>query len=123
MEQFILNARNIIVPEKEFKNPGRGTSRIISFNDNGTICYKRGKSPIHINIRDIIYTYKHFLGKKCSSSDLKEYAPKIYDSKARPAGHSCNCTFFFLILKELKLVDKIEGEGKAHSPFFVIIKK
>jgi hypothetical protein len=122
IEQFILNARGIITRGKVFQNPGGGTSRIISFTEDGRISYRRGESYISINIRDIIGACNHFCGDRCSSNDLKQYAPHIYDSKARPAGHDCNCTFFFMILKEMDLIYNIEGEGKANSPFYIVIK-
>jgi hypothetical protein len=46
----------------------------------------------------------------------------IFDSNARPAGHSCNCTFLFLVLKEIGLCGEIKGAGKAGNPFYVDIE-
>lgn len=52
-----------------------------------------------------------------TSRDLRDYAPQLFDSSARPAGHSCNCTFLFMVLTKLVLTDGIRGEGKAYRPF------
>jgi hypothetical protein len=103
-----------------FDNPSnKGTSKITKVDDT-KIVYIRGKSYITIEF-DILYDiYKDFYAKKCSSSDLKKYAPKIFDSKN--SGHNCNCTFLFLVFKELGIVSKIEGEGIAYSPFYIEIK-
>lgn len=37
------------------------------------------------------------------------------------SGHSCNRTFLFMILKETKLVNKIEGKGLRGAQFYVSI--
>jgi hypothetical protein len=120
-ELFLINFRKKICTGKIYNNPGGGTSEIVSIADSNEITYKRKNSLISINIYEIYGVYKLFYGKKCSSSDLKKYKPHIFDSNARPAGHSCNCTFLFMVLEELNLVNKIYGEGVKGNPFFVNI--
>lgn len=44
-----------------------------------------------------------------SSTDLKKFKPKIFDSKAKPAGHSCNCTFLMMMLKMMGIAKQIDG--------------
>ena len=58
-------------------------------------------------------------GEGLAPSDLVIFKPTVFDSKQ--SGHSCNCTFLFQILKEMGIVDEIEGEGKRGNPFYVII--
>ena len=64
----------------------------------GKVSYKRGKSTIRVAIIDLFAAYAHFRGRRVSSCDLKMLAPHVFDSQARPAGHSCNCTFLFMVL-------------------------
>jgi hypothetical protein len=61
--------------------------------------------------------YEGYWEDTCSSNDLKIYDPHIVISKSD--GHSCNCTFVFLVLKELGLVE-IKGNGVRGNPFYVI---
>jgi hypothetical protein len=124
-KDFSATLGKTIYVGKVFDNPsGKGTS-IIKKIDNAEIVYIRGNQRNRIKITfEILYNvYKKFLGKQCSSNDLRRYAPNVFDSKARPAGHSCNCTFLFLIFKALSIVDKIDGDGVAGHPFYVYIKK
>jgi hypothetical protein len=120
---FLEKIRKIIYIGKIFDNPGGGTSEIIAVNENNVLTYRRGDSNIAINISEIHNIYNSFYGGKCSSNDLKKYAPHIFDSNARPAGHSCNCTFVFLLFEKMGITDKIEGKGIKGSPFYVNIKK
>ena len=100
------------------QNPGGGTSIIVSYSDSA-IFYKRGDSTFDVSFRDLFNAYSHFKGQRVSSSDLKSYAPYIYDTGE--GGHDCNCTFLFMVLCRLPLVVGIEGNGKKGSPFFVNI--
>jgi len=110
------------VKGKTFDNPsGRGTTEIICV-DSDKIKYRKRNTDITIRV-DILYdAYKEYYGQKCSSNDLKVYRASVFNSKARPAGHNCNCTLLFLLLREIGSVNKIEGAGKAGSPFYVNIK-
>ena len=98
------------------KNPGGGTSEITQYSDHN-IYYVRGSSTISVSFDDLFSAYSNFKGQRVSSSELRAYAPAIFDSAARPAGHSCNCTFLLLILQRMMLVDKIEGAGVRGNPF------
>lgn len=104
------------------QNPGGGTSTIKSYS-YGKISYERGSSSINVSLQDLFDTYDHFAGQQVSSNDLKLYKPSIYDSKASPAGHDCNCTLLFMILCRLPLVIEVQGQGKRESPFSVYIPK
>lgn len=91
---FIEKFQRTITVGDVFKNPGRGTSVVISISDE-KIYYKRGKSNIGIKLDDIWSSYQKFKGKTISTLELKKFIPDSFDSNARPAGHNCNCTFFF----------------------------
>lgn len=109
-----------IVEGKKLSNPGGGTS-IIDYVKKDRIKYIRKNSHMYLSI-DIIYKkYKENIGKALNTNDLKEQNPEIFDSAAKPAGHSCNCTFLFMVLKELELVDSIKGLGKPGNPFYIEI--
>jgi len=121
-----LDRSGILVRVKEtlkvgdvFENPGGGISTIKIITDN-KIYYIRGSSTLSLDISAIEGIYDRFKGSICSTSDLKVYNPKIFDSKA--SGHSCNCTFLFTILKRLGIAGNIMGEGKRNSPFYIDIK-
>lgn len=102
-----------------FKNPGKGISEIVSISDLG-IYYRRGNSKMLIKYHDIEKVYKEFKGKTMSTKDLKEFDPKVFESKN--GGHSCNCTVLFLIFKECGLINgDIFGSGKRGNPFHINI--
>lgn len=102
------------------QNPGGGTSKVISIS-NGKIRYVRGSSTMAVPLQSLFDAYSTFRGRTLSSSELKRFAPAIFDSAARPAGHSCNATFLFLALREMGIVSSIQGRGVAGNPFFVAI--
>jgi len=101
-------------------NLGKGTSKISSLSNSG-ISYIRGKSTIYISFQDLFDALKHYMGKRVTSTDLKLYRPSVFDSKARKPGHSCNCTFLFMLFKRLGISSKIGGRGVKGDPFFVKI--
>lgn len=101
-------------------NPGKGTSKISSLSDSG-VSYIRGKSTIYVSFQDLFDALNHFIGKTVTSSNLKVYRPSVFDSKGRKPGHSCNCTFFFMVLKRLGISSHIGGRGVKGNPFFVNI--
>ena len=102
------------------KNPGKGTSEVVSFTDT-KIAYMRGNSRMYVKYEDLYQAYLKFKGQYVTGSDLRTYKPHVFDSSARPAGHSCNCTFLFLLLGKLGLAGDIEGAGKRGNPFGVRI--
>jgi len=118
-QQFTENIKSIIPVGTIIPNPGGGISTILSYSDKN-IGYKRGNSRITIAFQDLYDTYVAFKGRKVKTTDLMSYAPKIFDSTR--GGHSCNCTFLFSILNKLGKAGEIIGEGKAHHPFYAIIK-
>jgi hypothetical protein len=123
-ENFCITLWKTICIGQVFDNPGRkGTTSTIIEIDTLKIVYQRKKSYISITFKTMYDVYKDFQGKKCSSNDLKRYDPEVFDSNARPAGHSCNCTFLFRIFEALGIVTEIEGGGVRGDPFYVHIKK
>ncbi len=107
-EEFVRKSKEVLIIGREFNNPGGGTSTIISVGDN--VRYRRGKSTISISIDELYKAYISFKGKQCITKDLRAYAPAIFDSAARPAGHSCNCTFLFMLLHEIGLANEIKDK-------------
>jgi len=99
-------------------NPGGGTSVIVSYTENNII-YQRGNSKIQVSFQDFYDAFNAFRGKILDSATLRGHNPQAFDSNRR--GHSCNCTFFFMVLKAIGIVDRIEGAGKRGNPFRVMI--
>lgn len=85
------------------------------------ISYVRGNSTIAVAVSDLFEAYSQFKGRPMSSTDLREFAPSVFDSNARPAGHSCNCTLHFRILQVLDLAGEIDGAGVRGDPFAVAV--
>ena len=120
LKEFTKQIKEDIPVGTVFENPGGGTSEIVSYSDN-SISYVRGSSAIYVSFRDLFDAYENYRGKRVTSSDLKSYAPAVFDATAKKSGHSCNCTLFFLILKRLNLADEIKGRGVKGDPYFVEI--
>ena len=119
-EAFKTQIQNSIPDGTTFENPGGGVSTISSYTD-GKLSYVRRNSTIYVAFRDLYEAYTNFKGQKVSSTELKEFAPSVFDPKARPSGHSCNCTLLFMILHHLKLAGDIGGNGVRGDPYFVEI--
>ncbi|EOX3405977.1 hypothetical protein ACPFUG_003152 [Vibrio cholerae] len=99
-----------------FSNPGGGTSTICSINEHRVI-YKRGNSRMTLQLDDLYFVYKELGDKsKVTTSDLKLQRPTVFDSKKN--GHSCNCTFSFLVLNKMGLSSDIGGKGVRGNPFY-----
>jgi len=101
-------------------NPGGGISTITGFSD-ANISYVRGHSTIAVAFSELYDTYRKFRGQHVSSSELRSFRPSVFDSAARPAGHSCNCTFLFRILEKLNLSSAITGSGIRGNPYAIDI--
>ena len=99
-------------------NPGGGTSTITSVSDD-KISYMRGGSTIYVPFQELYDAYSKYRRQKITSSDLKVYRPSVFDSAARPSGHSCNCTFLFLLLSRIGEANGIQGAGVRGNPYFV----
>ena len=117
IDEFRLQMTNLLPLDTVMENPGRGNTTIKGYSSRN-VRYIRGKSTFRVSILNLYSAYVNFRGKLVSSRDLKDFAPAIFDSSARPAGHSCNCTFLFMTLTRLGLADGIHGEGKARQPFY-----
>ena len=124
MEEEVLTAHDLLSraeqampPGESWPNPRRGITKIKGYR-NGKVSYIHGKSVISVSFTDLFAAYSEFRGKEVTSRDLRGYAPHVFDSNARPAGHSCNCTFLFGMLTRLKLADGLRGEGKSNRPFY-----
>jgi len=102
----------------ELPNPGGGTSTIVSYTARN-VTYRRGQSNISVALEDLYRAYQTFRGTTLTSPQLKSYQPRVFDSTQ--SGHSCNCTFLFLILQAIGVVDRITGLGQRGHPFQVVI--
>ena len=118
MKGFIEIAKGKVAKEMILKNPGEGTTTIVKY-DEDRLCYKRGQSSFYIDLKEFEAAYKKFKGSILKTNDLKEYKPEIFDSRQK--GHSCNCTLFFMYLKEMGIISEVQGKGYAGDPFFVQI--
>ncbi len=97
-------------------NLGKGTSKIEVYSSDG-IKYKRGNSTITLKFNSIYDVWSNFENQDVSSIDLRKFAPRVFDSSK--SGHSCNCTFLFMILKESGVINEIKGNGVAGSPYYI----
>ena len=118
LNQFKRRIEQAVPVGTVFENPGGGTSKIAGYSD-AKISYVRGTSKIYVTFKDLFAAYSYFKGQRVSASDLQSFAPAVFDSSAKPAGHACNCTFLFLLLRRLNLAGEIEGSGVRGSPYAV----
>ena len=107
-------------PGTTLRNPGGGTTEIISYTASGKLVYQRGRSRMYMSVRDLHAAYRSFSGQTVSSTDLRDFAPEVFNSKR--GGHSCNCTVLFMALNAMGLVDRIEGRGVAGYPYRVDLR-
>jgi type IV secretory pathway TraG/TraD family ATPase VirD4 len=82
--------------------------------------------PIYNPLRFFLWwylfdAYALYRGRRVSTTELRAFRPVVFDSAARPAGHSCNCTIFFLLLERMGVVEGIQGKGVCGNPFYVDI--
>lgn len=118
IRQEILKA---VQQGQRFENPGGGDSLIHSIDD-ARIVYIRGKSKISLKLDDVVAVTDHFPKTKLTNNQLKEFCPKVFDSNARPAGHSCNCTLLFRVLQSIGRASEIFGKGIRGNPFYIELK-
>lgn len=118
LNAFVAGIRHAFPVGTVIDNPGGGISTIIGFSDTH-VSYKRGRSSILVDFVDLHDAYSRFRGEEVSSTDLRKFRPSVFDSAARPAGHSCNCTFLFRLLEELKLSGPMRGSGVRGNPYSV----
>ena len=118
LDEFRTRMKKSLPPGTVLQNPGGGTRTIKSYSDrNGS-----GVSTIGVAVEALLAVYQHFHGVQVTSRDLKVHAPAVFDSSARPAGHSCNCTFLFMVLERLGLADPIQGDGVSGRPFYTTFR-
>jgi hypothetical protein len=121
IDAFVAGVTRAFPTGTVIQNPGGGTSTIVGFS--GThISYRRGSSTITVAFDDLYEAYSRFTGREVSSTELRKRWPSVFDSTARPAGHSCNCTFLFRVLEALELSRPIRGAGVRGNPFSVRVK-
>lgn len=101
-----------------FQNPGGGTSTIVSLLGD-RLAYRRGKSTMRILYSDLYEAYLLSKGARLDSRLLRQFKPWIFDSAARPAGHSCHCTMLMMLLHGMGLSGPILGSGRVGNPFYV----
>lgn len=101
-------------------NPGGGVSEVLSIR-NGLVSYRRGSSTISISTKSLFEAFSAFRGKRMTGPDLKARWPAVFDSSARPSGHSCNVTFLFLALARMTVASAVKGKGVRGDPFYVEI--
>jgi hypothetical protein len=116
LTEFKERLVNVAPAGTVLNNPGGGTSIITGHGDK-KISYKRGRSTIYVSYDDLLSAYNRFQGTKITTADLKVFLPCVFDSTARPAGHSCNCTMFFLLFQKIGLAGILEGDGVRGNPF------
>lgn len=119
LKEFVRRIREALPIGTVIDNPGGGTSKITGFTDE-RISYVRGSSTISVKLVDLHSAYESFCGKQVTSSELKKFAPAAFDSQARPAGHSCNCTFLFGALERAGLAGTLTGSGVRGAPFSAV---
>lgn len=101
-------------------NPGGGSSTIKKITKD-FIEYIRGNSPIRISSNIINKVFDEYNHTEIKTPELKHKYPEIFDSNE--GGHSCNCTFLFLIFEQANLLEgTINGRGVRGSPFYVKLK-
>lgn len=120
LEEFAGRIRKAAPIGTVIDNPGGGTSQITGLTDE-RVSYVRGSSTISVKLVDLHSAYESFRGKQVSSSELKEFAPAVFDSSARPAGHSCNCTFLFGALERAGLAGELMGSGVRGDPYSTVV--
>ncbi len=116
--EFTQSIMETIPVGKVMNNPGGGTSTIVAYSQNN-ITYLRGHSKIVVSFDDLYDAFQAFCGDVVDSSMLKHYKPRVFDS--RRGGHSCNSTFFFMVLQELGIIKSIKGKGRRGDPFRIYI--
>jgi hypothetical protein len=102
------------------KNPGRGTTKIIS-DPGSVLTFRRANSRFRVHISDLHRAYLTFKGKRVSTANLKAFAPEVFNTKEN--GHDCNCTTLFLLLNGMGLSTSIMGRGVRGDPFWVTMKE
>ena len=120
LQKFTTLTKKTLPVGRVIKNPGGGITTIESYTDS-KVRYRRGASMIYVSLADLYAAYSRFRGQSVTSAKLTKFRPSVFSSLARPAGHSCNCTFLFVLLQRSKLSGPIKGGGVRGNPFTVKI--
>jgi len=116
-ESFTVKILESVKPGMEFANPGGGVSVVLRTNDE-RIVYQRGHTQISLKLALLFRAYQVFCGTIVTTSMLKRF-DHSFDSAARsPAGHSCNCTFAFIAMRESKLGGEIDAKRPMSQRWF-----
>ena len=121
-EEFVKLVRENMKIGYPYNNPsGKGTSEVIKYTNEDNlesmkIVYKRGSSKFYVSLKELYDGFNNKKGK-LRTRDLMDENPDVFKTGKKGEkikGHGCNCTFLFMILKEIGLVDKIKkGDTKG----------
>lgn len=98
------------------QNPLRGTSTIKDINSDRVV-YQRGNSKLYLSFNDIEDVFYEFRSGIVTTNDLKDFRKEIFSSEHN--GHGCHCTFYFMLLREVGLIDEIKDKGVSGSPYYI----
>ncbi len=103
-----------------FQNPGGGTSAVTRVEAD-FVQYRRGTSDIRLKFEHMEQAYEKFRGKTVTTVDLQELQPEVFNSRRN--GHSCNCTFLFMLFEKAGLTSGgIKGKGVRGNPYKIRLK-
>ena len=123
VREFVERARAAFPVGHDLVNLGGGTTRIEN-HDARQVVYRRGNSAIRVSWTALHASYARFAGGRMSSRELRKFRPEVFDSSARSAGHSCNCTFLLQLLVAMGVVGGgIEGRGVRGDPYLVTVRR
>lgn len=88
---------------------------LVSSAGRDNLYYIRGRSTMQVSLRDFYDAFTAFRSGTCETTALRQFRPHVFDSAAK--GHSCNCTFFFLVLQKAGLAGEISGTGVRGNAF------
>jgi hypothetical protein len=111
--EFEKSLRRIAKRDDEFPNPFKGKTTIVSVTESN-VRYRRERSVYSLSILASFDAWQEFRGERINSRMLKKFRPHVFDSQGKPKrGHNCNCTTLFLLLRKMRLVRRIEKEGRT----------
>lgn len=87
------------------------------------IIYRRGRSRFRVKLSDLFDATEHCRGRRVTASEVRAFRPGVFDSHARPAGHSCNIGLLFSLLMLLGIAQELQGRGVRSDPYSVFCKE
>jgi hypothetical protein len=117
-----LICKKILIGDN-FANPGGakkgyGYRTVRTINRNQIVFFNAGtekEAPITLLIQKFYDVIFEFQSDCCDTFQLKKFSPEVFDSQARPAGHSCNCTFLMSISDKLGFLASGQGNEQIHK--------